>query len=47
MIACPWETKSDSIYFVNGKLIMHTKAEYSYAPYQYDWKQMRNFQNNI
>lgn len=33
MIESPWETKSDSIYFVDGKLVMHTKAEYSYAPY--------------
>eukprot|EP00041_Stephanoeca_diplocostata_P028820 m.834065 g.834065 ORF g.834065 m.834065 type:complete len:232 (+) comp23443_c0_seq4:158-853(+) len=30
MIANPGETKSDSFYFVNGKLIMHNKAEYSY-----------------
>eukprot|EP01017_Pseudomicrothorax_dubius_P002771 TRINITY_DN1021_c0_g1_i1.p1 TRINITY_DN1021_c0_g1~~TRINITY_DN1021_c0_g1_i1.p1 ORF type:complete len:218 (+),score=55.21 TRINITY_DN1021_c0_g1_i1:65-718(+) len=31
MINYPWETKSDSFYFVDGKLIMHNKAEYSYA----------------
>ena len=30
MIANPFETKSDSFYFVNGNLIMHNKAEYSY-----------------
>ena len=30
MIANPFDTKSDSFYFVNGKLIMHNKAEYSY-----------------
>ena len=26
MIASPWETKSDSFYFAEGKLIMHNKA---------------------
>lgn len=30
MIQNPFETKSDSFYFVDGKLIMHNKAEYSY-----------------
>ena len=30
MVASPWETKSDSFYFVDGKLIMHNKAEYAY-----------------
>lgn len=33
MIRNPWETKSDSFYFVDGKLIMHNKAEYNYAPF--------------
>ncbi len=33
MINSPWETRSDSLYFVDGKLVMHTKAEYSYAPF--------------
>ena len=33
MIANPWETKSDSFYFVEDQLIMHNKAEYSYAPF--------------
>lgn len=27
----PWETKSDSFYFVGDQLIMHNKAEYSFA----------------
>jgi hypothetical protein len=36
MIESPWQTKSDSIYFVDNKLVMHTKAEYSYAPFDYD-----------
>lgn len=31
MINSPWETVSDSFYFVEGKLIIHTKAEFSYA----------------
>jgi len=30
MIDFPWETKSDSFYFVEGRLIMHNKAEYAY-----------------
>lgn len=32
MILNPWETKSDSFYFVDNKLIMHHKAEYNYSP---------------
>jgi hypothetical protein len=27
----PYETKSDSFYFVDGELIMHNKAEYAYS----------------
>ena len=34
MIENPYETKSDSFYFVGDKLIMHNKAEYAYC----DWK---------
>lgn len=30
MIAKPFETKSDSFYFVDGKLVMHHRAEYAY-----------------
>jgi len=30
MIKFPYETKSDSFYFVDEKLIMHNKADYSY-----------------
>lgn len=32
IIANPWETRSDSFYFVDGKLVMHNKAEYNYSP---------------
>jgi len=32
MIAHPYETSSDSFYFVGGKLIMHNKAFYKYIP---------------
>ena len=32
MINAPWETKSDSFYFVENRLIMHNKAEYNYSP---------------
>jgi len=31
MIDSPWETKSDSFYFVNEKIIMHHKALYNYS----------------
>lgn len=31
MIENPWETKSDSFYFVEDQLIMHNKAEYNYS----------------
>ena len=34
MISSPWETRSDSFFFANGKLIMHTKAEYDYSPFE-------------
>ncbi|CAK8694343.1 unnamed protein product [Clavelina lepadiformis] len=30
MIESPFDTKSDSFYFVNGKLVMHNKADYAY-----------------
>jgi len=33
MIAHPYETMSDSFYFVDGELIMHNKAEYDYSPF--------------
>jgi len=32
MIAHPYETSSDSFYFVGNKLIMHNKAYYKYIP---------------
>jgi hypothetical protein len=34
LIAAPWESRSDSFYFVEGQLVMHNRAEYSYAPTQ-------------
>lgn len=30
LIEHPYETKSDSFYFVEDKLIMHNKADYAY-----------------
>ncbi len=30
MISCPYDTKSDSFYFVEDKLIMHNKADFAY-----------------
>lgn len=32
MIANPFETKSDSFYFVDDELVMHNKASYKYVP---------------
>ena len=34
MIDFPWETKSDSFYFVDGKLILHNKAIYNYSNFE-------------
>lgn len=34
MIDSPWDVKSDSFYFVEETLVMHNKAEYSYAPFE-------------
>ena len=31
LIFAPYETQSDSFYFVDGTLVMHNKAEYSFA----------------
>lgn len=31
MIDYPWETRSDSFYFVEGKMIIHNKAIYNYS----------------
>mmetsp|Transcript_21945 Transcript_21945/g.32218 ORF Transcript_21945/g.32218 Transcript_21945/m.32218 type:complete len:186 (+) Transcript_21945:59-616(+) len=31
MVDAPYETKSDSFYFVGNKLVMHNKAEYAYT----------------
>lgn len=30
MIASPFETRSDSFYFVDDRLVMHNKADYAY-----------------
>lgn len=30
MIANPFETRSDSFYFVDKNLVMHNKADYAY-----------------
>jgi hypothetical protein len=35
MIDNPWETKSDTFFFVDQKLIIHNRAEYNYAPLEY------------
>lgn len=29
-MAAPYATKSDSFYIINGKLMLHNKAEYAY-----------------
>lgn len=33
MIAAPWETKSDTFFFVDNQLIIHNRAAYNYAPF--------------
>lgn len=30
MVACPYESRSDSFYFVDNRLVMHNKADYAY-----------------
>ena len=32
LMGSPWETRSDSFYFVNNRLVMHNRAEYSFSP---------------
>ena len=32
MILSPWDTKSDTFFFVNNQLVIHNRAEYNYAP---------------
>ena len=34
IINAPWEVKSDTFFFANGKLIIHNRAEYNYAPFE-------------
>jgi hypothetical protein len=39
MVVHPFDTRSDSFYFVDGKLVMHNKADYSYnSGDANDWK---------
>jgi len=35
MINNPWETQSDSFYFVDDVMVMHNKAKYAYTPADY------------
>lgn len=37
MIEHPFETRSDSFYFVDDRLIMHNKADYSYDGGIWEW----------
>ena len=32
IIEAPWEVKSDTFFFAEGKLIIHNRAEYNYSP---------------
>ena len=32
MIEHPWDTKSDTFFFIEDKLVIHNRAEYNYAP---------------
>ena len=40
MINSPWETKSDTFFFVENKLIIHNRAEYNYSPLDDDEEQL-------
>ena len=33
IIEAPWETKSDTYFFVENKLVIHTRALYDYSPF--------------
>ena len=33
IINAPWEVKSDTFFFADGKLMLHNRAEYNYAPF--------------
>ena len=30
----PWEVKADSFFFVDGRLVIHTRSEYDYSPFE-------------
>ena len=32
--SAPWEVKSDTFFFANGKLFIHNRAEYNYADFE-------------
>lgn len=34
MIDAPWEVKSDTFFFAEGKLMIHNRAEYNYSPFE-------------
>ena len=34
MIDSPWEVKSDTFFFAEGKLMIHNRAEYNYSPFE-------------
>ena len=42
MVRSPYQTRSDSFYFVEDKLVMHNKADYSYSGDK-DW--MTNYRS--
>lgn len=43
MIAAPFETCSDSFYFVDNHLVMHNKADYAYNGGINNWDPNHNF----
>lgn len=45
MMANPYETKSDSFYFVQDKLVMHNKAEYRYTSHSIEAQGKANSEN--
>ena len=46
MIACPWETISDSFYFVENKMVLHTRALFNYEPCD-EWSSIMSYYLNL
>lgn len=47
MINSPWDTKSDTYFFVNNTLVMHNRAEYNYSPLDEDEELVEDGEENF